>query len=787
MFGKIIRTIIVLLIGIIIGVSGVFAGGYILVANTKIGTITDKIGSGEDEIVSDELKDLTIIEAFQLISNDLSVGTVEYYVPAVSTYLDNLFASEPLSTLVEIDREKLKEIGFNNIGSVTDCVKIVADLEDVFSLVGVDFNSIGMGFIEELSFYSSREYQVADLSLFLTNDAGFVVATDTSKKGEYFVKNGNTYTKTNPVGGDTYYIFNQDFIMPEYCVYKEAPDSLDYLPVYVKDGNTYTYNVNADGKTIYKVLPALNEVVISKLPTVLSQRFKDLDSADVMIVLDSLGLKLEGVFEKFFYRPLTQDVLTAGGYANIYDEGGNQIIYTVEPVTNRLLTADMTYIFKAYSTADTDRVQIRDAVALGDLSNAMNDMSIGVLIDGYAYGSDYELMRSVLSPETTLNELISGTGIDTDNLTLGDVLGDTAFDGNVILQAIGKTCKINEIGTRVNQLQITDIIDNYATDDGFSLIRKIIPADTPITEIANIDFENITDKITIKDAGIDGLPEFVYKALGYTNKVGDEYLNGLGESHYDITVSELATITLDDVQGLTLTDVGISFEGNDMLTRLIPADTPIKDIQTVVQNNIDNIPLHDIFQGSSGNNIIDSLISHEVATNPVTVGNIGERINQMDLKDLVENDIMAKVDVTSATFSYTHALYTYNETTKTYNIVTSATFSTSTAKYNYTGLDYQNTDYYEVSGGIWFLILAEVPTTASNPLLADKTKYNYGAYDTVKYTGTTVGDLSDLGETESIYVADYKLKLLNDLGLIKNLNVNLYEWSINSLISTVSV
>jgi hypothetical protein len=225
-----------------------------------------------------------------------------------------------------------------------------------------------------------------------------------------------------------------------------------------------------------------------------------------------------------------------------------------------------------------------------------------------------------------------------------------------------------------------------------------------------------------------------------------------------------------------------------MLTKLIPADTAIKDIQTVVQNNIDNIPIHDIFEGSSGNNIIDSLINNESATNPVTVGNIGERINEMDLKDLVDSDIMAKVEVTSATFSYTHALYTYNESTKTYNIVTSATFSTSTAKYNYTGLDYQNKDYYEVTGGIWFLILAQVPTsTIDNPLLADKTKYNYGAYDTIKYTGRTVGDLEDLGETESIYVADYKLKLLNDLGLVKNVNVNLYEWSINSLISTVSI
>jgi hypothetical protein len=661
-------------------------------------------------------------------------------------------------------------------------------MEDVFNLVGVDFESIGMGFIEELSFYSSREYVLYDTSSYLTNDVGFVVATDTSAKGEYFVKNGNSYTKTDPVGGDTYYIYNPDFILPEYCVYKQSPESTEYLSVYAKDGKTYTYDVNADGKTIYKVLPALNEVVISKLPVVLSQRFNDLDSGDVMIILDTLGLKLEGVFEKFFYSPLTQDVLTAGGYSTIYDKDGNQIVYTVEAGTNRLLSEDMTYIFNAYSSAGEDRTQIRDSVPLGDLSNAMNDMAIGVLIDGYAYGSDYELMRSVLSPETTLNELISGTGINTDNLTLGDVLGDDAFVDNVILQAIGKDCKINQIGDRVNQLQIADIIDNYETDDSFKLIRKIIPADTPIMDIADIDFENITDKITIKDVGMDTLPEFVYKALGYTNKVGDEYFNTLGDSHYDITISELATITLDDVQTLTLTDVGISFDGNDMLTKLIPADTAIKDIQTVVQNNIDNIPIHDIFEGSSGNNIIDSLINNESATNPVTVGNIGERINEMDLKDLVDSDIMAKVEVTSATFSYTHALYTYNESTKTYNIVTSATFSTSTAKYNYTGLDYQNKDYYEVTGGIWFLILAQVPTsTIDNPLLADKTKYNYGAYDTIKYTGRTVGDLEDLGETESIYVADYKLKLLNDLGLVKNVNVNLYEWSINSLISNIHI
>ena len=159
MFGKIIRTIIVLLIGIIIGVSGVFAGGYILVANTKIGTITDKIGSGEGEIVSDELKDLTIIEAFQLISNDLSVGTVEYYVPAVSTYLDNLFASEPLSTLVDIDREKLKEIGFKP----SELNDYIQDF-DTEGLTFEDFEKMCLEFLQE---YEQGNYTENDFLLFV--------------------------------------------------------------------------------------------------------------------------------------------------------------------------------------------------------------------------------------------------------------------------------------------------------------------------------------------------------------------------------------------------------------------------------------------------------------------------------------------------------------------------------------------------------------------------------------------------------------------------------------------
>lgn len=780
MFGKIIRTIIVLLLGIVIGAVGIVGGAAYAVTSMKVGTITDAMGSNE-EIVSDELKDLTIMEAIKVVTEDLSVGTVERYVPAVSKYLDELFSKEPIVNLVEIDREALASIGPNNIGSITDCIKVVADLEDVFNIVGVDFSSMGVGFIEELSFYDQVAYKLYEGTI--NEEIAFTVVEDTSKKGDYFIKQDNVFVKTTPDGSDVYYTYNSDFILPKYCVYL---DEGEYLPVYTEDGNNYIYNTSATSKPIYKVLPALNSVVVTKLPAVLSARFKDMSSADVVVVLDFLGLELDGVFEKFFYRPLTSDILTANNCTVIYDEVGNQITYSVEPVTNRLVSADGIYVFEAYTSADENKIELRDSVPLGELSNAMNTMEIGVLIDGYATKDSYELMRKVLPADTTLSALTSGSGINTDNLTLGDVLGDEAFEGNIILQAIGKDCLINGIGDKVNNLTISDIIEDYESSEDFKLIRKIIPANTVVTEIANIDFDNITEKITISDVGMEGLPEFVFKALGYTNKVGSEYFNTSNESHLDITVAELATITLDDVQALTLKDVGIEFEEGGMLYTLIPQDTAIKDLETVVKNNINDVAIHDIFTPSGHNDIIDKLLGTENPSDPVTVGNIGEKVNKMQLKDMLGSDIMTKVTVNASSFSYVHALYTYNEATKTYNIVNTGTFNIVTQKYSYTGLDYQNKDYYEVTGGIWFLLLAKLPNVTTDPTNVDYTKYNYGAYDTIGYADITVEGLNHIGEEETIFVADYKLKLLSDLGLIDTVSVKLYEWSINDLLDVIN-
>ena len=247
------------------------------------------------------------------------------------------------------------------------------------------------------------------------------------------------------------------------------------------------------------------------------------------------------------------------------------------------------------------------------------------------------------------------------------------------------------------------------------------------------------------------------------DKIYAVFEDGTGKDRSEISLADLSGFNVDNIKLTTVLPqdssnaklYGILVDAIDGAT--VATDIRLSDLDSF---NLNNVKISTIIDSDTGNKVIDKL-RHD---NTVTIANMGSKANALTLADILSVDVMALVSSTAITPSFvnTDAIYTYNQTTDTYELV-SGTFNESTKYYSYTGLD-TTKDYYVINktAGVWFLVLSET-TRSSTTSSAYAGTSEWGAYSTIKATGgCTLGNLNSL----NVNISAIKIKVLKDLGIL---------------------
>ena len=411
-----------------------------------------------------------------------------------------------------------------------------------------------------------------------------------------------------------------------------------------------------------------------------------------------------------------------------------------------------------------------------------------------------------------LTEVMDLGNEDFMNLTADDLFGELTKENDGLFYTVthkdGKALTFNELKGRVNTLTVSEIIDGYETNAEFELIRKIIAPDTVVTTIGtNLTTEKILNSITLKDIGLSG-NESIRNILGYTYKGTDGKWYDSSESaaamaegtdYENVTVNKISALfDVKNVLNMKAREVGIEVGTMPAALRKVLGyklntdgewvnndgnnfnDVTVNELTNITTEGFKNLALSDVLSESdvSGNKILSLLYKDST----VTLANIGEKINELSLKDIIGNvELMNEVEITAAGAYVTDTvLYTLETSsgTNVYTMVDGATLG-SDGKYTYSNLN--TGTYYKISKSskVWFITFM---TMKNNP---DPAGNVVGAVTKLTEKKLT---LNDLGELNGIQLGDTKLKVLLDIGLLSgSLNVSGYDMTMNYLIENIPV
>lgn len=242
---------------------------------------------------------------------------------------------------------------------------------------------------------------------------------------------------------------------------------------------------------------------------------------------------------------------------------------------------------------------------LSDMSK-ITSLEIGPLFDGNPDAANNPLIQTIITNHWTIDDLC-----DFDNimsLKISDVLdvsGSSAF-----LQAIGNNT--------FNELTAPGFVDGLLLSDLFPDAGGIVKAlaDTGCT-IGELTADNTKIlELTV----LDVFPDITSGDILYAFK--DETLG-------DLSTLDISTVKITDI--FSATDIA----NNKILSAVLDVkgnDATIGDLSD--QTTINSIPLDSIID-PTGNQILTALCS---SPNPATIGTIGDKIDTLKLKDVIEAD-----------------------------------------------------------------------------------------------------------------------------------------------------
>lgn len=418
-----------------------------------------------------------------------------------------------------------------------------------------------------------------------------------------------------------------------------------------------------------------------------------------------------------YYKDKTENIYyiaEEGGYANAYAEG-----VLVDAAKEKDLY---------FKSAGLMEIPVTDAV--GSLSSTLSDidsMTIDDLNDDFGIdliGSD-PLVAKIVHGDDTLNSIADNMMSRVDGLTLEGDLG-VNLAGSPLEALVGENCTVGELKNmdfdeEIKTLTLADLQIDLGEN---TLAGKILDKNTTIAQIQDGSYiDGQINKLTVADLGLN---------------ITDNGLMSKIISPSD-TVEELKNMDYEAaINALAISDLGLKIEEGSLTSKIIPVGTTVGELQNIdFDKKVQELTLGDVIKTDGADTpailkalsdtkigelsgkvntleLKDIVVLPEGQSNPLldalfakgaTIGNIGEKMNQLTVSDLYE--IKGFIDVFDIKDEDKELYKNFRYFTRTGDEQTGYVYTECAAPADLTAV--AAGQYYQVDkeAGVWLLLMFE--------------------------------------------------------------------------------
>lgn len=492
MFGKILKGILLVILGMVLGIAGVAGAGVIAYKSVTVGQIADIARLGED-VVGEELRGKTVEEAIAFVGSlsNQSVGEIEALFPIIETKIDELenyqIGSGKLSDLLTIDHDKLKAASLSDLGAnFNEIFQITASLASLSTIL--EFSLPEMPLFDADSADSIANLPITEAMTELSARLNFNEMTLGDLQDDFGIR-----LFADASGEETLVdkILERDWAIND--IAQSLTDKVDTLKLSDLD-------IHIDNDLFVKIIgEGEDELSIGEIQTEITARIDAIALGDIVTDIENTPLKS---MAELTVGELRDGSTISQEIKNIALEdilGGSQ--------NNKILTALFTMPDGGKTTVSQIGERL-DTLVLGD----MVEIPEGSFLVSFA--------------DLTVGDLGDSAKIQStvDGVTLESVLGKDLTEGSILYAICYRTengekvpVTVGELGSRVEEVKLKEILGEELAAQN-PIIAALYEKGANLKNIGDV-----LSALTLTDVFADEITVFVEKEAG-TYSLHDTYV-----------------------------------------------------------------------------------------------------------------------------------------------------------------------------------------------------------------------------------------------------------------------
>ncbi len=488
---KILLGILIFFLGMIFGLVALFGTGYLLIAKTKLGSITGLfMGGDKNEIISEELEDYSILQAIKFLTDgEKTIGEYEDLLPVLSNLLDSTLNNEEISKFVAFDREKIDGLTLSTLGSgISEAISVVATLNSLKETFSFE--------LPNLPLINSKEsyVKITDEQFNIINN----YYKNSGRKAEIYCLDGETYVtaydgetlKTEAQGKDLYYHTVGILDLPINDAITTLSKSLDVSTLTIGELEAnFGIKLLTDNEGNASVFANLftAEDKVNDISTLLSDRIDACTLTDFGMTVEE-----DGILDKILTKKVGEG---AGEHLTVGELTDSEIL---DGQIDGLLISDLGVSLTGLASKV---IKPEDTVAVIKTPNTLNERIDALTIEDLGIAMT-GVVEKILQPTDSLSVLKamdendptkSVLEVRINNLQLNEVITITAGD-NELLDSLSTT-KIKDLTSRIDNLTVKDVFGENPSSKAIKDLMYVHDKTTGIATSELTKVDNISDEI----------------------------------------------------------------------------------------------------------------------------------------------------------------------------------------------------------------------------------------------------------------------------------------------------